>query len=130
MRSNQYNKIILVGSVILVEFEKEILKGYIDIIILSVLKHKNMYGYEIGKTIKQTNKSFEMKEATLYVSLKRLEKKNYLDGYWNDDENTGGGRRRYYKITQVGLNFFSEKVQEWLVLRELLNQFLEVSINE
>lgn len=112
------------------EFEKEILKGYIDIIILSVLKNNEMYGYEIGKTIKQATKHFEMKEATLYVSLKRLEKKNYLEGYWNDDENTGGGRRRYYRITQIGLDFFNEKVEEWLVLKELLNYFLGVSNNE
>ncbi|AZV56583.1 PadR family transcriptional regulator [Clostridium sp. AWRP] len=112
------------------EFEKELLKGYIDIIVLSVLKHKDMYGYEIGKTIKQENKNFEMKEATLYVSLKRMEKRNYLEGYWNDDENSGGGRRRYYRITQEGLNFFGEKVQEWRVLRELLDHFLGVNINE
>lgn len=112
------------------EFEKELLKGYIDIIVLSVLKHKDMYGYEIGKTIKQANKNFQMKEATLYVSLKRMEKRNYLEGYWNDDENTGGGRRRYYRITQEGLNFFREKVQEWMALRELLDHFLGVNSNE
>ncbi|AYD39524.1 PadR family transcriptional regulator [Clostridium fermenticellae] len=112
------------------EFEKELLKGYIDIIVLSVLKHKDMYGYEIGKEIKQSSKNFEMKEATLYVSLKRLEKRNYLEGYWNDDENTGGGRRRYYKITQKGLDFFKEKVKEWLALKDLLDYFLEVNTDE
>lgn len=113
------------------EFQKEILKGYIDIIIVSVLQEKPMYGYEISKTIKEkTNENFEMKEATLYVSLKRLEKRNYLEGYWNDDKGTGGGRRRYYRITKEGEEFFKEKVNEWNLLKRLLNNFMEVHFNE
>ncbi len=113
------------------EFQKEILKGYIDIIIISVLQHKAMYGYEIAKTIKEkTNESFEMKEATLYVSLKRLEKRNYLEGYWNDDKGTGGGRRRYYRITEEGREFLKEKVNEWNLLKKLLSNFMEVYHDE
>lgn len=113
------------------EFDKEILKGYIDTIILCVLRNEDMYGYEIAKKIKEKSKEeFEIKEATLYVSLKRLEKKNYLEGYWNDNEGTGGGRRRYYKITEEGRKFLSDKVKEWRLLKSLLNNFMEVIIDE
>ncbi|WML37197.1 PadR family transcriptional regulator [Clostridium sp. OS1-26] len=113
------------------EFDKEILKGYIDTIILCVLQDDDMYGYEIAKRIKEKSKEkFEIKEATLYVSLKRLEKKNYLEGYWNDDEKTGGGRRRYYRITEEGRKYFSEKVEEWALLKSLLNNFMEVILDE
>ena len=112
------------------ELEKEMLKGYIDIIILSVLKNKDMYGYKVTKTIKQVNKNFEIRQSTLYACLKRLEKKNYLMGYWNADEITGGGRRRYYRITQEGLNFFNEKIIEWSVFKKLVDHFLKVSINK
>lgn len=108
------------------EFDKEILKGYIDTIILCVLQDVDMYGYEIAKKIREKSKEeFEIKEATLYVSLKRLEKKNYLEGYWNDNEGTGGGRRRYYRITEEGKKFFSEKQEEWKLLKTLLNNFME-----
>ena len=113
------------------EFDKEILKGYIDTIILCVLQNKDMYGYEIAKKIKEKSKEeFEIKEATLYISLKRLEKKNFLEGYWNDNKGSGGGRRRYYKITAEGKNFFSEKVKEWELLKSLLNNFMEVIVDE
>jgi len=109
------------------DFDKEILKGYIDTMILSVLSEKDMYGYEIAKRIKEKSKDeFEIKEATLYVSLKRLEKKNFLEGYWNDNEGTGGGRRRYYRITEDGKKFFYDRSSEWGLLRELLNNFMEV----
>lgn len=108
------------------EFEKEVLKGYIDTMILSVLIEKDMYGYEISKRIKEkSNNEFEMKEATLYVSLKRLEKKNYIEGYWNDDENTGGGRRRYYRIIEDGKRVFNEKIREWNALQRVMNCFME-----
>lgn len=113
------------------EFQKELLKGYIDIIILSVLQDKDMYGYEIAKKIKEKSKEeFEMKEATLYVSLKRLDKKNYLQGYWNDTEETGGGRRRYYKVTKEGKEFFLQKIEEWKSLKKLINNFIGGLYNE
>lgn len=113
------------------QFDKEILKGYIDSIVLSVMQSSDMYGYEIAKSIREkTEDKFEMKEATLYVSLKRLEKKNYLMGYWNDDKGTGGGRRRYYSITEEGKEYFKDKVEEWVLLKSLLNNFMEVIFDE
>jgi len=45
---------------------KEMLKGTIDILILSVLKEQDSYGYEISKIIKtKSGNSFEILEATM-----------------------------------------------------------------
>ncbi|MDW8801150.1 PadR family transcriptional regulator [Clostridium sp. A1-XYC3] len=113
------------------QFDKEILKGYIDTMVLSVLQNNDMYGYEIAKRIREKSREeFEIKEATLYVSLKRLEKKSYLEGYWNDEEGTGGGRRRYYRITEEGKRYLTDKVKEWKLLKSLLNNFMEVMLDE
>lgn len=107
------------------KFEKEVLKGYIDTLILSVLYENDMYGYEISKRIREkSNDEFQMKETTLYVCLKRLEKKNYIEGYWNDEKNTGGGRRRYYKILEEGKEIFKEKTKEWKALQKIMNRFV------
>lgn len=107
------------------EFDKEVLKGYIDSIVLSTLKTEDMYGYLILKKIKEiSNDQFEIKEATLYVSLKRLEKRGLLKGYWNDNSKTNGGRRRYYKITKDGLNTLKENSKEWNVLKIIIDKFL------
>ena len=93
------------------DFGKEVLKGYIDSLVLSVLYEEDMYGYLIAKRIKEKSKEeFEIKEATMYVSLKRLEKKGYLKGYWNDFEGTSGGRRRYYSITEEGRLYFDNSI--------------------
>ena len=62
---------------------KEMLKGTIDILILSVLNENDSYGYEISKIIKnRSGDSFEILEATMYLALKRLEKQNAIEGYW------------------------------------------------
>lgn len=109
------------------EFDKEVLKGYIDTIVLSVLHNEDMYGYLIAKKIKEKSKEeFEMKEATLYVSLKRLEKKGYILGYWNDTEGTSGGRRRYYSITEEGKGNFKRSTGEWDALKGILDNFMGV----
>ncbi|MBC8060352.1 MAG: PadR family transcriptional regulator [Clostridiaceae bacterium] len=107
------------------EFDKEVLKGYIDSMVLSVLFDEDLYGYLIAKKIKEKSKDkFEIKEATLYVSLKRLEKRGYLKGYWNDNEGTSGGRRRYYSITEDGKVCFIKSIGEWDVLKIILDDFM------
>lgn len=113
------------------EFDKEILKGYIDTIILSVLYDEDMYGYTIAKKIKEISQGeFEIKEATLYVSLKRLEKRGYLTGYWNDSEGTSGGRRRYYSITEEGRECFNKSVELWKTMKSILDNFFRRGSNE
>ena len=61
------------------EVNKEVLKGHIDTIILSLLHIRDMYGYEIAKLVREkSDEQFELKEGTLYLSLKRLEKNKWI----------------------------------------------------
>lgn len=84
-----------------------------------------MPGYEIAKRIKEKSESdFEINEVTFYVSLRRLENKNYLEGYWNYNEGTEVVRSRYYRGTESGKNFFNYKSEEWSLLKSLLNNFI------
>lgn len=105
------------------EIDKEMIKGYIESIILCLLKGEDLYGYEISKRIKSISKeNFEIKEGTLYVVLKRLEKNNLIYPYWDDTE-SGGGRRRYYKITDKGINYLNTKKREWTFFKSIVDMF-------
>lgn len=105
------------------EFNKELLKGYTDSLILSVLLKQDMYGFQLVKEINQiTDNLYEMKEGTLYPVLKRMEKNNFITGYWEDSDK--GGRRKYYKVTDDGLTFFKEKSQEWSQFKKMIDRFL------
>lgn len=63
--------------------DKEMMKGSIDILLLSELNRHDSYGYEIVKNLKQrSNDLYDMSEGTLYPALKRLEKKEFVESYW------------------------------------------------
>lgn len=107
------------------EINKEILKGHIDALILSLLHSRDMYGYEIAKLVRdKSGEQFELKEGTLYLSLKRLENNNWITSYWGDDQGPGG-RRKYYKLTSIGEAGFEEKCKEWQFFKRIIDIFME-----
>lgn len=107
------------------EVNKEVLKGHIDTLILSLVHTRDMYGYEIAKLVRERSKGqFELKEGTLYLSLKRLEKNKWIESYWGDEQGPGG-RRKYYKLTPLGEDGFEEKRKEWRFVKKLIDLFLE-----
>ncbi|QCV56244.1 PadR family transcriptional regulator [Thermoactinomyces vulgaris] len=99
--------------------DKEIMKGSIDILILSLLTKKNMYGYELAKNIKkESDDLYDMGEGTLYPALKRLESKGYLKSYWEVAKT--GKRRKYYAITEDGEKILKKKLENWKILNRLV----------
>ncbi|MBC8080416.1 MAG: PadR family transcriptional regulator [Gorillibacterium sp.] len=105
------------------EIDKEMLKGYIESIILSLLKHEDLYGYEMSKRIRDVSENtFEIKEGTMYVVLKRLESSKFIFPYWDDSE-SGGGRRRYYKITDEGIKYLTSKKMQWSFFKNIMDTF-------
>ena len=101
----------------------DLLRGHTDTIILKLLIDGDKYGYEISKLI-QTKSSgeYELKEATMYSSLKRLEADGGITSYWGDE--TQGGRRRYYRITKKGKQVYSENKSNWEYAKRILDQLL------
>lgn len=101
----------------------DLLRGHTDTIILKLLLSGDKYGYEISKLI-HTNSSgeYELKEATMYSSLKRLESDGNITAYWGDE--TQGGRRRYYKITEKGKITYTENKENWEYAKRVLDNLL------
>ncbi|MDK2562305.1 PadR family transcriptional regulator [Romboutsia sedimentorum] len=105
------------------ELNKEVLKGHIDTLILSILDEKDSYGYEIAKIVRDKT-TFNLKDGTMYVSLKRLESKGSIKSYWGDEQGAGS-RRKYYNITDEGKTDLGIKIKEWDFVQNIMNQFLE-----
>lgn len=88
------------------------LKGNIDTIILNALYSSDKYGYEITKEIKEkTSYKYEIKQPTLYAYLKRLESDGLILAYWGEESH--GGRRKYYKLTERGKTICEQNMFEW-----------------
>ncbi|WP_125587901.1 PadR family transcriptional regulator [Companilactobacillus jidongensis] len=102
---------------------KEMLKGTIDLLILSVLKEEDNYGYQISKNITdKSDETFEIQEATLYLALKRLEKQGCIEAYWG--EKTHGGKRKYYHIMDQGIRQLSDMKRDFQSLSEVVQRFM------
>ena len=101
----------------------DLLRGHTDTMILKLLLDGDKYGYEISKLI-QTNSGgeYELKEATMYSSLKRLEGDGNITSYWGDE--TQGGRRRYYRITKKGNQVYVENKNNWEDAKRVLANLL------
>ena len=101
----------------------EILRGFTDAIILNCLLENDSYGYKISRSIiEKTNNKMDIKDATIYLAFKRMEKDKLIESYWSD--NVSGARRKYYKITSEGKKYLKAKKEEWLVNRNILNTLL------
>ena len=101
----------------------EILRGLTDTIILARLSEGDSYGYQINKNISElSGNDFELKEATLYTSFRRLEESGFISSYWGDENS--GARRRYYSITEDGKKVLLENKVEWEKIQNLLDGLL------
>ncbi|MDY0277231.1 MAG: PadR family transcriptional regulator [Acholeplasma sp.] len=101
------------------------IRGYNDLIILSLLKEEDSYAYLISKKIKEkTKEKYIIKETTLYSTFTRLEKNNYIESYSLNIQ-SGGNQRIYYKITKDGLKYLEEKIIEWKVTKSVVDDFVK-----
>ncbi|MDC0558910.1 PadR family transcriptional regulator [Candidatus Izimaplasma bacterium] len=104
--------------------KSDIVRGHLESVILKLIIEQDRYGYEISNCIsKRTDQKFQIKEATLYSIVSRLEKKDLIESYIGTK--THGKKRRYYKITALGRAYYYEKIQEWLQLKDILETLLE-----
>jgi DNA-binding PadR family transcriptional regulator len=107
----------------------DLLRGHTDTIVLKILMHGDAYGFEIyNKILERTGDRYELKEATLYSSYKRLEAEGYIVSYWGDE--TRGARRKYYRITDKGRLLFEQNLHDWQFTQKIVNDLLEVQAEE
>lgn len=101
----------------------DLLRGHTDTIILRFLADGDKYGYEITKLVYElSGHEYELKEATMYSSLKRLEHDGHITSYWGDE--TQGGRRKYYHITISGRQRYESNKRNWDFSKAILEKLL------
>ncbi len=105
------------------KISSDLLRGHTDTIVLGILLNSDSYGYEISKKIIEKSEGlYELKEATLYASFRRLEADGCITSYWGDE--TLGGRRKYYRITPVGENVYNLNKQDWEFTKKIIDKLL------
>ncbi len=101
----------------------DVMRGYNDLMILSLLAQEDSYGYEISKKIrKKSDDTYIMKETTLYSAFTRLEKTGCIESYSGTE--TNGKQRTYYRITDAGRALFQQKCGEWSLVKTVVDKFI------
>ena len=94
------------------DWKSQIKRGTLEFCILLMIKQRPSYGYEIISTLEKYP-ILAAKENTIYPLLRRLMKEDYVSSSWP---------RKYYSITDKGLEYISAMSKEWNNLLNAINE--------
>ncbi len=90
----------------------QLMKGTTPLLILSVLRDGEFYGYEIAQRIRERSGGvFAPSEGSLYPALHALEAAGALTASWQASDK--GPRRRYYRLTPTGRGLLADQASVW-----------------
>jgi PadR family transcriptional regulator PadR len=89
----------------------ELLRGSLELMVLSTLSSGRKYGYLIQATLAESSRqAVDMKAGTLYPILHKLEKEGWVKCHW---ENETGRKRKWYELTAAGKKQLKNQAEEW-----------------
>lgn len=95
------------------QFERQIKKGVLEMLVLYLIQNTPMYGYQLIQTLKsQSQDFFILKEGTLYPILYRLEENGFATSQWITPEN-GKAPKKFYAITEKGRLELKQQISVW-----------------
>ena len=100
-------------------------RGFLPLIILSLLSQQDMYGYQLVQEIaRQSEGKFLTKEGSLYPVLYKLLEEEYITSY---EVKSGVRMRRYfYRLEDKGRDYLSVLKEQYVSLtagiQNILNQ--------
>jgi transcriptional regulator len=89
----------------------EVLKGHLELLVLSALRSEAAHGYAIIKRLRErSGGEFDLLEGSIYPALHRLEDRGFVSSRWSTVE---GRRRRVYALTRRGRRALAEQERDW-----------------
>lgn len=105
------------------DWKSQIKRGTLEFCILLMIKQKPTYGYEIISTLEKYP-ILAARENTIYSLLRRLQKEEFIISSWQEGVE-GLPPRKYYSITNKGLEYIAMMSQEWNNLLETVALLLQ-----
>src|ERR671921_2093044 len=92
--------------------DRELKKGSLEMLILSLVEDRPRHGYEIGKLIEsRSHGRLTFALPTLYPTLLRLENRGWIKGRWV--EKPGERQRCFYRLTPEGRKVLAAQRENW-----------------
>jgi PadR family transcriptional regulator PadR len=92
-------------------------RGFLEFCIVSLLAKQEVYTAELIDRLKAAN--LLVTDGTLYPLLNRLQKAALLQYRWEESES--GPPRKYYSLTDAGMEILSELEEAWQGITESVN---------
>ena len=114
---------------ICIMYSSELIKGTLKTIVLNLLKdNERMYGYEITQKVKDLTKDkIQITEGALYPTLHALEKQGDLT---TEKEYIGKRVRKYYRLTDQGVNTMTDRVNELADFMQTMRFLLDIDAKQ
>lgn len=102
--------------------DSNLIRGHLDLILLSILRGEPKYGLEISKQAQErTNGYFDLRVGSLYPALHRLEKAGFIRGEFQSAPR-GGSPVKVYALTDEGGRELDARRTEFEVFSRNLGQ--------
>ena len=95
-------------------------KGVLELCVLSLLRGRDRYGYEISEYLSQ---HIDIADGTVYPLLRKLKADGLVTTYLQEE--SGGPPRKYYKLTQLGEDVYHMDRAEYLRFAEIVRELLK-----
>ena len=106
--------------------DKSSLPGGTAMLVLALLKEREMYGYQIIEELeRRSNQVFRLQEGTLYPLLHSLERDGRVEAY--QQEAPTGRMRKYYHLTRKGGAALRSEAEAWRAYSGAVNAVLRSS---
>ena len=93
------------------KFNPELMRGSLDLMVLSVLAGAPKYGYLLQQDLRDASRGLvDIQAGTLYPLLHRLESDKLIRCKWDDST---GRRRKWYELTAAGKKQLKSQADEW-----------------
>jgi PadR family transcriptional regulator PadR len=107
------------------ETNPNFMAGVPELMILRLLQHRDMYGYEIVQAIRaETGDVVSLGEGVVYTVLHALEREGALKSRRKAVE---GRSRIYYAVTATGLRRYRDLAQSWTALAGAIQSVMQGS---
>lgn len=105
----------------------QMLKGILEGCILVIIGRQSVYGYEMNSKLQQYGFS-AVSDGTIYPLLLKLQTKGLIAG--EQKPSPEGPMRKYYRLTDEGLEERDEFIRQWDRLNVGVNQLLKGELIE
>ncbi len=103
-------------------FERDLIRGSLDLILLSVLVDGPLYGYLIQKRVREASGNrAKLPAGTLYPLLHRLESDKLIRSKWDQ---TTGRPRKWYELSAAGRRELRQRARLWQDYADCVSELL------